>query len=86
MGMLLTQTWMVFREEAYKDRATDIHVVETSEDETTVMVKDGVTTVIGGLIKNEAIKTEKRCLCWERFRSSDGPFKAGTTLNARQSW
>ena len=37
-----------------------IPVVETSEAETTVMVKDGVTIVIGGLIKDEAIKTEKK--------------------------
>jgi len=37
-----------------------IPVVETSEAETTVMVKDGVTIVIGGLIKDETIMTEKR--------------------------
>jgi general secretion pathway protein D len=34
-----------------------IPVVETSEAETTVMVKDGVTIVIGGLIKDEKIDT-----------------------------
>ena len=34
-----------------------IPVVETSEAETTVMVKDGVTIVIGGLMKDEKIKT-----------------------------
>jgi len=33
-----------------------IPVVETSETETTVMVKDGVTIIIGGLIKEEKIK------------------------------
>jgi len=37
-----------------------IPVVETSEAETTVMVKDGVTIVIGGLIKDEKIDTRKR--------------------------
>jgi len=34
-----------------------IPVVDTSEAETTVMVKDGVTIVIGGLIKDEKIDT-----------------------------
>ena len=34
--------------------------VETSEAETTVMVKDGVTIIIGGLIKEESISTRKR--------------------------
>jgi len=37
-----------------------IPIVETSEAETTVMVKDGVTIVIGGLIKDEKIKTTKK--------------------------
>jgi len=37
-----------------------IPVVETSEAETTVVVKNGVTIVIGGLIKDEKIKTTKR--------------------------
>ncbi len=37
-----------------------IPVVETSEAETTVMVKDGVTIIIGGLIKEEKIKTTKK--------------------------
>ncbi|MCK5580297.1 MAG: hypothetical protein KAJ18_03400 [Candidatus Omnitrophica bacterium] len=37
-----------------------IPVVETSEAETTVMVKDGVTIVIGGLIKEERIATENK--------------------------
>lgn len=34
-----------------------IPIVETSNAETTVMVKDGVTIVIGGLIKDELIET-----------------------------
>ncbi len=38
----------------------EIPVVETSEAETTVMVKDGVTIVIGGLIKEEDIRTVKK--------------------------
>lgn len=37
-----------------------IPIVETSEAETTVIVKDGVTIVIGGLIKEESIKTIKK--------------------------
>lgn len=36
-----------------------IPVVETSEAETTVMVRDGVTIVIGGLIKEESLRTTK---------------------------
>ena len=38
----------------------EIPVVETSEAETTVMVKDGVTIVIGGLIKEQDIRTVKK--------------------------
>jgi len=34
-------------------------VVETSQAETTVLVKDNVTIVIGGLIKDEKINTDK---------------------------
>src|SRR3989338_6409013 len=37
-----------------------IPVVETSEAETTVMVKNGVSIVIGGLIKEEKIKSTKK--------------------------
>ena len=37
-----------------------IPVVETSEAETTVMVKSGATIVIGGLIKEESIKSTKK--------------------------
>jgi len=37
-----------------------IPVVETSEAETNVLVKNGVTIVIGGLIKEEKIKTTKK--------------------------
>jgi MSHA type pilus biogenesis protein MshL len=37
-----------------------IPVVETSEAETTVIVKDGVTIVIGGLIKEEKLSTTKK--------------------------
>ncbi|MBF0479722.1 MAG: type II secretion system protein GspD [Candidatus Omnitrophica bacterium] len=36
-----------------------IPIVETSEAETKVMVKDGVTIILGGLIKEEKIKTDK---------------------------
>ncbi len=37
-----------------------IPIVETSEAETTVMVKDGATIVIGGLIREERIDSKKR--------------------------
>jgi len=37
-----------------------IPIVDTSEAETTVMVKDGVTIIIGGLIKDERLDTRKR--------------------------
>ena len=37
-----------------------IPVVDTTEAETTVMVKDGVTIVIGGLIKEEKIKSTNK--------------------------
>ncbi len=37
-----------------------IPVVETSEAETTVMVKNGVSIVIGGLIKDEKIKSTRK--------------------------
>jgi type II secretory pathway component GspD/PulD (secretin) len=37
-----------------------IPVVETSEAETTVIIKDGVAIVIGGLIKEEKIKSTKK--------------------------
>jgi len=39
---------------------TQIPIVTTSEAETTVMVKDGVTIVIGGLKKNKRDKTVKK--------------------------
>ena len=37
-----------------------IPVVETSEAETTVMIKNGVTVIIGGLIKEEQINSENK--------------------------
>jgi len=39
---------------------TQIPIVSTSEAETTVMVKDGVTIIIGGLKKDQKTKTEFR--------------------------
>ncbi|MFQ5641196.1 MAG: secretin N-terminal domain-containing protein, partial [bacterium] len=38
----------------------NIPIIEKSESETTVIVKDGVTIIIGGLIKDQEIKDEKR--------------------------
>jgi len=55
-----------------------IPVVETSEAETTVMVKNNVTIIIGGLIKEESIETKKQIpilgkipLLGAVFRSTD---------------
>lgn len=41
-------------------QVTQIPIVSTSEAETTIMLKDGVTVIIGGLRKDEKSKTEKR--------------------------
>ncbi|MFQ5706626.1 MAG: secretin N-terminal domain-containing protein [bacterium] len=38
----------------------NVPVIEKSESETTVVVKNGVTIIIGGLIKDQQIKIEKR--------------------------
>jgi len=43
-----------------QDLVTDVPIVSTSEAETTVMIKDGVTIIIGGLKKDERIKTVKK--------------------------
>jgi len=43
-----------------EDRKTEVPIVTTSEAETTVMVKDGVTLIIGGLKKDKREKTTKR--------------------------
>jgi type II secretory pathway component GspD/PulD (secretin) len=40
-----------------EDKVTEIPIVSTSEAETTVMVKDGITIIIGGLKKDEKTKT-----------------------------
>jgi type II secretory pathway component GspD/PulD (secretin) len=43
-----------------QDKKTDVPIVSTSEAETTVLVKDGVTIIIGGLRKDERKKTVKK--------------------------
>jgi len=43
-----------------QDLETDVPIVTTSEAETTVMVKDGVTIIIGGLRKDNRQKTVKK--------------------------
>jgi len=43
-----------------EDKITEIPIVSTSETETTVMVKDGVTIIMGGLRKDEKQKTVKK--------------------------
>lgn len=40
-----------------QDQDTEIPIVSTSESETTVMVKDGVTIIIGGLAQDKKTKT-----------------------------
>jgi type II secretory pathway component GspD/PulD (secretin) len=41
-------------------KITQVPIVTTSETETTVMVKDGITVIIGGLRKDERYKTVKK--------------------------
>jgi len=41
-------------------KETEIPIVTTSEAETTIMVKDGITIIIGGLKKDKKEKTTKR--------------------------
>ncbi|MDD4955602.1 MAG: secretin N-terminal domain-containing protein [Candidatus Omnitrophica bacterium] len=43
-----------------QDKKTEVPIVTTSEAETTVMVKDGVTIVIGGLRQDQHNKTVKK--------------------------
>lgn len=43
-----------------EDQITQVPIVSTSEAETTVMVKDGVTIIIGGLRKDKREKTVKK--------------------------
>ncbi|MFA5272300.1 MAG: secretin N-terminal domain-containing protein [Candidatus Omnitrophota bacterium] len=43
-----------------QDKRTEVPIVTSSETETTVMVKDGVTIIIGGLRKDEHKKTVKK--------------------------
>lgn len=43
-----------------EDKKTDVPIVTTSEAETTVMVQDGITIIIGGLRKDKRTKTEKK--------------------------
>jgi Flp pilus assembly secretin CpaC len=43
-----------------ENQTTQIPIVTTSEAETTVMVKDGVTIIIGGLKKEQRTKTVKK--------------------------
>ena len=43
-----------------ENQVTQIPIVSTSETETTVMVKDGVTIIIGGLRKDSRTKTVKK--------------------------
>ena len=64
-----------------------IPIVETSEAETTVMVKDGTTIIIAGLMKDENVKTEKKIpilgdipLLGLAFRSKDDLVRKTETI------
>ena len=61
-----------------QDQDTEIPIVSTSETETTVLVKDGVTIIIGGLAQDKKSKTVKKIpflgdipLLGAIFRSTD---------------
>lgn len=43
-----------------QDQDTEVPIVSTSESETTVVVKDGVTIIIGGLAQDKKAKTVKK--------------------------
>ena len=43
-----------------QDQTTDVPIVSTSETETTVMVRDGVTIIIGGLAQDKRTKSVKK--------------------------
>lgn len=43
-----------------EDKVTEIPIVSTSEAETTIMIKDAITIIIGGLRKDERTKTVKK--------------------------
>ncbi len=43
-----------------QDKKTDVPIVTSSETETTVMVKDGITIIIGGLRQDQHKKTVKK--------------------------
>jgi type II secretory pathway component GspD/PulD (secretin) len=43
-----------------QDKKTDVPIITSSEAETTVMVKDGVTIIIGGLRRDRKLETVKK--------------------------
>lgn len=43
-----------------EDQVTQVPIVTTSEAETTIMIRDGVTVIIGGLKKEQRVKTVKK--------------------------
>lgn len=60
-----------------------IPVVETSEAETTVLVKDGVTIVIGGLIKNEKVNVDKSVPLLGKMPLVGGAFRSKDHLTRK---
>ncbi len=61
----------------------NIPVVDKSESETTVIVKDGVTIVIGGLIKDQKIVTENKVPIVGSIPILGIPFRSKNKINAK---
>ncbi len=61
----------------------NIPVIEKSESETTVIVKDGVTIIIGGLIKDQKIETEKRIPLLGSIPVLGIPFRSKSTKKVK---
>ncbi|RMH76071.1 MAG: hypothetical protein D6681_21820 [Calditrichaeota bacterium] len=61
----------------------NVPVIEKSESETTVIVKDGVTIIIGGLIKDQKIKTENRIPILGSIPILGFPFRSKSITNTK---
>jgi len=72
------------REKIYTAQSNQIPVVETSQLETTVMVKDGYTIVLGGLVKDKHSKTEQKIPVLGSIPFLGIPFRNNTTEMVQQ--
>ncbi|MFQ5650496.1 MAG: secretin N-terminal domain-containing protein [bacterium] len=61
----------------------NIPVIEKSESETTVIVKDGVTIIIGGLIKDQVIDNEKKVPILGSIPILGFPFRSKSTKKVK---